>query len=325
MARLIVVEVLDARGAVRSRHRLDALPATVGRAGDNDVVLDDPYVCAHHLRLVADATGQLAAEDAGSVNGIRRPGARLRADRVALGPAAAEVVAGRTLLRVRPADHPVAPALVERGRGAAHLRLESPLATLAVCTAAVAVFSAFGYSRMYERASVARAIGGAAALIILLSVWAGVWSVVGRVVAHQFQFLRHLAIAALAALAFGAVGEGGEWIDFVSPTSGLGTLVGVLGFGGLAVALLYAHLTVASSALGRRQRLSWSAGVAAAAALLVTATSFADRDKFTTRLDDPGSIKPLPPRWVRAEPAASFAEHATALQLKADSLARRHD
>ncbi|MEP6679602.1 MAG: FHA domain-containing protein, partial [Betaproteobacteria bacterium] len=27
---------------------------TIGRAYDNDVVLDDPYVAAHHVRIVPD-------------------------------------------------------------------------------------------------------------------------------------------------------------------------------------------------------------------------------------------------------------------------------
>ena len=42
----------------------------VGRASDNDVVLDDPSVSAHHARVLLDRFGHGVVEDLGSTNGV---------------------------------------------------------------------------------------------------------------------------------------------------------------------------------------------------------------------------------------------------------------
>ena len=53
---------------MRTRWRLDALPATIGRALTNDVILDDPYVDAIHVRITSGGDGIPVAEDAGSMS-----------------------------------------------------------------------------------------------------------------------------------------------------------------------------------------------------------------------------------------------------------------
>ena len=49
--RLAVVEVLDRDGHARQVVPVARWPVTIGRAIDCDVVLDDPFVAAHHATL----------------------------------------------------------------------------------------------------------------------------------------------------------------------------------------------------------------------------------------------------------------------------------
>ena len=70
MDQMIWVEVLSRRREVAARLRFVGPEVRIGRAYDNDVVLDDPFVAASHVRVFRDSTGALVAEDAGSVNGI---------------------------------------------------------------------------------------------------------------------------------------------------------------------------------------------------------------------------------------------------------------
>lgn len=42
---------------------------TIGKAADNDFVVDDPHVSRHHARLIREPDGSLVLEDAGSTNG----------------------------------------------------------------------------------------------------------------------------------------------------------------------------------------------------------------------------------------------------------------
>jgi pSer/pThr/pTyr-binding forkhead associated (FHA) protein len=106
---LALVEVLDRDGQVRQTLAVQSWPVAIGRAIDNDLVLADPHVAAHHLRLVAagdDATP--AIEVGATLNGVVLGTHRLRAGTsAALPPAgAAPVLAvGRTRLRVRLPGH----------------------------------------------------------------------------------------------------------------------------------------------------------------------------------------------------------------------------
>ena len=43
---------------VAARYRFSDVPITIGRAYDNDVVVDDPHVAAHHLRITRGENGQ---------------------------------------------------------------------------------------------------------------------------------------------------------------------------------------------------------------------------------------------------------------------------
>ena len=66
---MIWVEILSRHHDVVARYRCED-GARIGRAYDNDVVVDDPYVAPHHARIVRDEAGELFAEDLGSVNGL---------------------------------------------------------------------------------------------------------------------------------------------------------------------------------------------------------------------------------------------------------------
>src|SRR5262245_32167782 len=52
----------------------------IGRAPDNDVVLDYPSVSTNHARIVQDGAGRLVIEDLGSTNGtsLNQAGARIQ-------------------------------------------------------------------------------------------------------------------------------------------------------------------------------------------------------------------------------------------------------
>jgi pSer/pThr/pTyr-binding forkhead associated (FHA) protein len=87
----------------------------IGRGYDNDVIVDDPYVAARHLRIVRDENGALVAEDLGSANGLVADQDRRRVERAVLdGRRSIEI--GRTRLRVREVDHAVEPERISRPR-----------------------------------------------------------------------------------------------------------------------------------------------------------------------------------------------------------------
>src|SRR5579875_304180 len=107
------VEILARNGDVLQRQRVDALPIRLGRGYDNDVVIDDDYAAPSHAVVEADENnaGAPLLRDLGSRNGIVHAGRR-RHSIVLDGDTVVRI--GHTSIRVRAADFPVAPELLDR-------------------------------------------------------------------------------------------------------------------------------------------------------------------------------------------------------------------
>ena len=67
---MIAVRLL-LEGAVVREAVFSALPVSIGRGGDCDFAIFDPSVSRSHARVVADESGAVWIEDAGSINGLR--------------------------------------------------------------------------------------------------------------------------------------------------------------------------------------------------------------------------------------------------------------
>ena len=106
----VIVEQLGTTNNVLERQKFDAPVVSLGRGFDNDLILTDEHVDAHHARLVESEDGRLWMEDLGSINGIRRPRHKARLDRVEVSSGEIFLV-GRSRIRVFRADHRVAPAV----------------------------------------------------------------------------------------------------------------------------------------------------------------------------------------------------------------------
>lgn len=338
MAPLVVIEVLDERGGVRSRTRLAAFPATIGRGYDSQVIVDDPYACARHLRVVEGEDGGLVAEDAGSVNGTWLLGGhadavRERVERVPLA-AGTELRVGRTVLRVRMPDEPVPATLVDRvpagvgtrdagaapaGGGIAGWR-PSTRASVGVAVAAYAAFAVHAYFTTFERTATAAVVLRPLANGWLLGLWAGVWALAGRATSHRFSYAAHLAVAVAAGVSALALVEGVEWLEFLIPDNGLVYLCVVVAAFALVAGLLAAHLAIAAPA---PRRALWRRAVTATAALagLIALVAAASDDEFSIKLDDPGQLKPASGEWARSVDVAGFMEEAAKLRARTDSLA----
>ena len=108
MGAMMWIEVLSHQGDVAARVSVERDEARIGRAFDNDVVVDDPHVAPHHLRIHRGEDGELVAEDIGTLNGLFPEHGAHRVKTVSLAKETGFRI-GRTTLRVRDARHPVAP------------------------------------------------------------------------------------------------------------------------------------------------------------------------------------------------------------------------
>ena len=78
--RLALVELHERDGRIGRVVDVWRWPLTLGRAMDNDVVIDDPHVAPHHATLALADDGQLHLQPQTSLSGVRVNGKRAAGD-----------------------------------------------------------------------------------------------------------------------------------------------------------------------------------------------------------------------------------------------------
>lgn len=181
------IELLQRNDEVRKRHTLPKLPIQIGRAYDNDLILDDPYIAPHHAVIEQDENG-LRIRDLGSQNGIVHQQQKLRQLALDTDPV---FRLGHSRLRLRHPASPVAPELPDQTN---HNFEGWPaalpgLAIIVLCTLAkLWLFSDKNGSFLSYTADLVGTLA-------LAFGWVGLWALANRLLDHRPRFGRHLFIA----------------------------------------------------------------------------------------------------------------------------------
>jgi hypothetical protein len=304
---MIWVEILGRHGDVLARHRCDGVETRIGRAYDNDVVLDDPTVAPHHLRVWRGDDGRLLAADAGSANGVYVDGGA-RVERTAVdGDRPLRI--GRTLVRIRETDHAVAP---ER-RAVPVVHTWRRALALAVAVIALETFLAW-LGETTER-KVAHYVLPLGILAFLTLAWTAAWAILTRIFAGHARFERHLVIALSALLVFSVVDE---FVDAAAFAFSARVLADYAYAGAwlLLAALCFFHLReIAPVRLRFKAAVVFGLGLAAVAAQTLAQSELRPWNARQTYLHD---LKPPFMRAVSPQSATAFFDEAERLKGKLD-------
>jgi hypothetical protein len=311
---LIFVEVLGRAGDVVQRHAVAALPATIGRAYDNDVILDDPYAAPHHLRLELTESGDLALVDLGSRNGLYALDPTTRVARAVAGPEARFRI-GHTQLRIRPRSYVVPAEREEAARAPWHRR---PLPLAVVYLAALACVVAYAFVSTVDRIEPLKLVMPAVWVTLGACGWASVWAFAGKALGARGNFGAHasIALAALVFLFVVATVFGYAAFAFSSATVGDATIVP------LAVVVawaLYRHLTFVSRQPRHTLALTAFGIVVGMFGVLSLADYAGQRDQLS-RMAFLREIKTPAVRVVSGASPEAFFAAAQELKPKVDAL-----
>lgn len=262
MDEVMWVEVLSRQHEVTLRQRIaNHDVVTIGRAYDNDVVLDDAHIAAHHLRLTRDADGRWTAEDLGSINGLYLEGDRKRREQIVL-DGSTTVHIGNTFLRLRTAIQDVP----------AELPLLRSVPRWPIALACIALVFALALLDLW-RAETAepkliRYLTPVLLLAAVIAVWTFAWSVLSRILSGHARFATHLLIVGVGLLLYTVYDEFSELGSFALSWTALARYVYIGAWLAFA-AVCFAHLR----ALGSTHLPIKAAAVLALAALGITVQS----------------------------------------------------
>lgn len=210
----LIIEQLNRQGDVVALHKFQQGTVRLGRGYDNDLVLTDPHVSAHHARLEQADDGHWTlhdlASDNGSFDGRQRP-----ISQVGLASGASFYLA-ECQFRLLDSQHPVAPA-VPLNRAALRLnRLGHPLQLLVWF---LLVF-AFDLGEFWLNAGASEDARWQQQLIRLplyalaLMVWPACLTLWSRFNHRHGYFRPQLALMLLATIAFSVWQLVSPWLSF---------------------------------------------------------------------------------------------------------------
>ena len=305
------IELLSRHRDVVARHRCQGDSVSIGRAYDNDVVVDDPYVAAHHVRIVRGEAGELIAQDLGSVNGLYSADDR-RTERIALDDRPFRI--GGTLLRVRTVSHAVpaervAPLASRPGR----------IVLILACALTAWELLALWLGQTTEP-KLSYYFWPSILFALLVLGWTTMWGVMSRIFSGQTRFTRHLAIALAGIGALSVFSEITDYAAFALSWSFLIEYGYVLTWS-LFAGLCFAHLVQIRPTHLARKALT----IALLAVIGVGATALAQSDS-RARAGKGSYLKRLHPpivRLTRPESQDAFFGAAADLKPKLDAARKR--
>jgi hypothetical protein len=186
---MIWVEILSRHRDVTARVRVAGDEAYIGRGYDNDVVIDDPYVAARHVRVFRDEAGRLVAEDAGSKNGMFLDREGVRQVRIVVDPER-PIRIGQTHLRIRERAYAV-PA--ERFAGA-RAQTWPALAAAALAVSVPGLAALHAWLLETSEIKVSTFLSALVFIPLLALVWISFWTLLSRIFSGQGRFLQNLLI-----------------------------------------------------------------------------------------------------------------------------------
>jgi MFS family permease len=289
------VETLARNGDVLHRHQVDALPIRLGRGYDNDFIVDDIYCAARHAIIESAQDGSIVLRDLGTRNGVVHRGKR-KSSLVMSGDTVVRL--GHTSLRVRAADFPVAPELVDRTMhgweggvpGLAGLFLIGVFSLLTVWLNDTQSFQLIRYLQ-----ALAYGIGAGLA-------WGGAWAFANRLFGRHARLGRHLFIfgCGIAAVTVFKLASSALAYSFsLESITRYGSHAVIL----LAAGMLYFHLSTVKPHNSRR-----FIGTCVILALLGSGLTLISNEQRSGRLGDELYMSVLMPPAMRVAPNHSVNE-----------------
>lgn len=194
MSQAFFVELMTASGDVLQRYRFDNLPVRIGRAYDNDIILDDPYVAAHHAIVEQNQLDELTIRDLGSINGIKRNHQR---DTFFVVDGNTSYQIGHSDIRIRLQDF-VVPA---EKMDLSDYRWDGWLASI-IALLIIGLNGLFTqWSQDFREQNFSEYLLALVGTFTAAAAWVGAWSLLNRLLSGRTRVGRHALIAAFGLLA----------------------------------------------------------------------------------------------------------------------------
>ncbi len=243
----LILELTNRSGRTLERHRFRATERiSIGRAYDNDLILSDETVDAHHAEIIEDQQGHLMLRDLNSINGIRT-GRHRALEQTNLLTSGDEYIIGKTHLRIFRPDHPIAEAISLNRLDLAinyfgHSLLSLASALLLMLFTSLAVWNTVVAEYKWE--NFFNPLLGVLGLSLLVTLF---WCLIGRIAKHEMRFKAQFTVITLFVIVCFGVDFIYEFILYNSMTYLWTSIIFILLGTALLASLFWLNLHIATT------------------------------------------------------------------------------
>ena len=290
----IVVEVLDRFGKVKHRQIVTQFPCRIGRAYDNDIILDDPHISPNHISLEKSAEGYRAV-DLDSENGTFSLHPLTRHSEHPIRDNS-RVRIGHTDIRFLFTDHEIPETITDHNKPSRLMILITtgfmfPL----IWTCILAVFIFDNYLSSAEPVTINTHVRVALPILIFVTSWAVGWSIISKIVTHRFYFIYHAIWIGLILLISFSLENFYAFVEFSLSIDNAQVYLTLLTDFILISALLFGHLRYSTSMTHRNaKRIAITAAVVLTMFIelndIAESVDFSNRPAFSSILKPPAFV-----------------------------------
>ena len=284
------IEIFGRLGEVVQRVPVNGEVVNIGRAYNNDVILDDPYVSPNHLRIYIEK-GRVIAEDLGSKNGFFQADGKNKERSLVVTPGI-KLRIGRTCFRFCGTDFQVPEAILDHSFVSPLRFFKKPLLLALLYVFAVSILVFEFYSNIFDKNITAGLTYRLISAVVAIIIWSSIWSFANRIISHRWNFMTHCGIISALLSCFFIFNLVSTYSIFAFGLDNLLNYIIFSGYAALTSLLIYCHLRFVSIA-ARARLAGTSIGVAfILTALIVTMNqlsvrSFSVSPKYSITLKSP--------------------------------------
>ena len=281
---------------------------TIGRGFDNDLILSDPHICAHHAVLEIDESGKIQLRDLNSVNGtFIKKAARVEGSCTI--DSGDVFYVGKSRIRIYRPDHEVLPSIrltwVEKLAQLAN----RPVLTGAACLLAVILSLYLKYTVEIGQYNIGRELLAAMGLLILLGLWPTAWTLFARYKKHDSRFFANLSSIVVFMILLTFIDKFESWLAYHQGESIF--VSGVMLVVSLAmVLLLFWFNFYLSIFINNKKRWIYSGAVTAVIAGALYLGTTLDDDRFTTKPEYTQNLFPPSISFYSTQSTDEFLQEA---------------
>ena len=196
MDSIAILEILGRQKEVVRIERINRFPFTLGRAYDNEVIIDDPFLAPHHIRIECDEQG-FTAIDLGTKNGMHSIPSKTHQRKTRFdGDTILRL--GHTQIRLRSQDYEVPPEKVTMP--------ERPFRKQLIFVLALTAVLIWGYTEDHltriNPPDFEVQVATQAFIMLGFLTWGIAWSTAGKILCGKWMLLRYGTLACLTLIIY---------------------------------------------------------------------------------------------------------------------------